>query len=296
MSYRYDRPVLSRLPLPQRAAWRAMRSGFRGARIYWAIANALSRGVTTPFVELPDLSVVANRPTDHVSRDMLQGGYERAESALALSLLRPEDTFVDVGANLGMYAIRAARLVGASGRVIALEPGERYHDLTTAADLAALRNITALRVAAGDCQDVGILHQIAGQPSLATLRDRDGVTEESTVDIAKLDSLCEALHIVHARLVKIDTEGYEGPVLRGATELLTTGRVDFVLVEMSPEIAIDNGKDEIVALIDSGWRAFVIGEGGRLRARPRRIEVDGSWIAHRMTQANLLLQSPSMES
>src|SRR5262245_39931628 len=50
------------------------------------------------------------------------GFFEADLTAVILRLLRPGDTFVDVGAHVGYFSALAARLVGADGRVVAFEP------------------------------------------------------------------------------------------------------------------------------------------------------------------------------
>ena len=66
----------------------------------------------------------------HIATDGSEGsvspqvaaGYEPHVSQTLRKLLKPSDTFIDVGANIGVHVARAAQLVGASGRVIAVEP------------------------------------------------------------------------------------------------------------------------------------------------------------------------------
>src|SRR5688500_9658786 len=81
----------------------------------------------------------------------LTGRTAPAETAALRASLPAGGTFVDVGANWGYFTLVAAHAVGASGRVVALEPDPRVH-AELAANLArnGIRNVTALAVAASD--------------------------------------------------------------------------------------------------------------------------------------------------
>jgi hypothetical protein len=57
--------------------------------------------------------------------------YDRWERQAMTSILRPGDAFVDLGSNLGAYALWAARCVGSSGRVLAIEPDTHNHEVLT---------------------------------------------------------------------------------------------------------------------------------------------------------------------
>lgn len=59
---------------------------------------------------------------DLIGRAIYLGTYEREETRLVKSVLRPGHTFVDVGANIGYYTALAAAIVGQAGRIISIEP------------------------------------------------------------------------------------------------------------------------------------------------------------------------------
>ncbi len=60
-----------------------------------------------------------------IQRMVYLGAFERWESRAVSRYLKPGMCFVDVGANIGYYSLLAARLVGSSGRVFAVEPSSR---------------------------------------------------------------------------------------------------------------------------------------------------------------------------
>ena len=137
--------------------------------------------------------------------------------------LRPGETFVDVGANIGVHTLLAARIVGPTGRVRAIEahPGT-FRALEENIRLNDAAHVTAVCAAAGPAP---------GQVHFSDRTDDDWnqVQAEGALTVAQqpLDELCQGLGRI--ALLKIDVEGYELPCLRGAAEVLA--RTDCVLLE-----------------------------------------------------------------
>ena len=96
------------------------------------------------------LQLFVHGEDETVSSRMLQlGEWEPTETACVLSLLSPGDLVVDVGANIGYYTLLCSRLVGKSGKVIALEPDDLNHELLqTNVDQFGSGNISLLKKAA----------------------------------------------------------------------------------------------------------------------------------------------------
>src|SRR6185312_8497302 len=91
------------------------------------------------------------------------GTFETAELRFIQERLRPGDVFVDIGANGGIYTVIAAKKVGASGRVLAFEPGPRNLELLKRnLALNGLTNVTIVPKAVSNT---------AGAAALAISRD-----------------------------------------------------------------------------------------------------------------------------
>lgn len=144
--------------------------------------------------------------------------------------LRPGDRFVDAGANIGFYALRASQLVGPGGSVVAIEmmPGTaeslRANVAATGAD-----NVTvvekALAAADGEMLEASADPSKLGQASIATASE-GGRSLRLTVETARLDTLIPEGRVA---LMKMDLEGAEFGALQGAAGLLD--RVDALIYE-----------------------------------------------------------------
>lgn len=146
--------------------------------------------------------------------------------------LRPGDTFVDVGANVGVYTLLASALVGAAGTVHAFEPS-----LTTARrlreniELNQLANVRVQQFALSDQEGTAQL-DIGCDDCIASLVPHGGsatTAHQSDVKCATLDSLMPDLQ---AAMAKLDVEGAEPLVIRGARGLLAKGVPPVIQIEM----------------------------------------------------------------
>lgn len=167
----------------------------------------------------------------HVTRNLLLGHFEGAFLPLieaALGQGQGGDA-VDVGANVGLYTVLCARLLGGRGRVLAVEPAQAALSLLQA-NIARnrLSNVTVFSGAVSDQAGSATLHVPQGNEEYASL---GGVTHPSApqassraaVPTETLDALVSR-HGLRPCFIKIDTEGAEGLVLGGATEVLRQHR------------------------------------------------------------------------
>ncbi len=155
---------------------------------------------------------------------LADGGLEPQTSALFRRVLRPGDTYVDVGAHVGYHALLARQAVGAAGRVLAVEPQPyNCNKILINAALNGFSNITTIVGAAGNRDGFVVLRdQAPFDKARLTLRGAgmhdQGVAFE--VPLWTVDTLVRRHGIDRIRLLKIDVEGYELAVLEGALPIL----------------------------------------------------------------------------
>jgi FkbM family methyltransferase len=139
-------------------------------------------------------------------------------------------TVLDVGANIGEYSLICSKLVGPTGKVIAIEPSpESFALLVENIGLNNAGNITAINAAVSDADGTVRLH-IARNPLFTSIRqlllfqEGEPYVGSTEVKSIKIDTICRELDVSAIDLLKIDVEGAEGLVLEGATRALDSCR------------------------------------------------------------------------
>ena len=172
------------------------------------------------------------------------GFYELGTLRMMENILAPGDSFVDVGASEGQMSARASQLVGNSGHVIALEPqGQRFHDLVNTIHLNGFSNITPLRLGASSAAGEARLYTDIVSP---TLRQTKNVSRFETVEVRRLDDVLAGQDAGNVTMIKIDVEGFELEVLRGAANTVSRDYAPILCVEVGIQ---DVGHREVADIL-----------------------------------------------
>jgi FkbM family methyltransferase len=200
-----------------------------------------------------------------LSWELFVGGeYDPNEFAFLAAELKPGMTFVDVGANEGLYTIFGARCVGARGRVIAIEPSRR-ECVRLGRNVAAnhLRNVEIVPVAASNGRGEALLRVAGygheGHNTLGAFIYDTGLARTETVPLAALDAVVRDSHLGRVDVIKIDVEGGELAVLQGAREILSRDHPILVL-ELSEAALRTQGarREEVLNLLkEHDYQVFV---------------------------------------
>lgn len=186
-------------------------------------------------IELDGQRVYLDHADFSVSQDLISGrGYEPEVTNLLESLLTEGMTFVDVGANIGVHTLLGSRLVGPSGRVIAVEPySENCRMILISIAENQIENVTLLPVALDDNCGWSHLSTNIGSNASFVSDQSDQIARGygTIVPTFRLDDLLEG----PIDVMKVDVEGAEGRAIAGAEELLTKWR-PIVITEVSEEM------------------------------------------------------------
>ena len=170
---------------------------------------------------------------------LLGGGFERAELDVARRLALPETTAIDVGANVGVYSVVLARAVGPEGRVLAFEPGpENVRRLEENLARNGLANVDVHAVALAE-EPGELVLRLGSDPAYHSTGDVfEGRASggELRVRARTLDEVWREAGSPEVSVVKIDTEGGELAVLRGARELLRAKRPALLVEARDPRV------------------------------------------------------------
>jgi FkbM family methyltransferase len=182
----------------------------------------LGTGRTEPYFVPFDLPLAIEPSFASVVTSVLlaEGDWFEAELDLWRQFLQPGMTAIDVGANVGVYTISAARAVGPQGRVVAVEPfSQCVALLETTCRHHGLDWVTVCRAAAGDRHNRVKLGLRTASETNALLTDAGNQAYEA-VPALPLDSLVADLGLEEVSALKIDAEGQELAVLMGARGLI----------------------------------------------------------------------------
>jgi FkbM family methyltransferase len=221
------------------------------------------------------------------------GSYERHIAELFSYLIRAGDSAIDVGANVGVHAIRLAKLAGPSGTVIAIEPDrEMAHRATENVELNGITNVHVLHAAASDrAGDSVHLYRSKsrdsnrGRGSLLKHAHLTGQTEQ--VETVTIDQIASG----PIALVKIDVEGHEAAVVAGAAQTIAEYSPAIVF-EYAPDLLAEPTHSPYEQLGDAGYEMF------RIDWRRNRVTGRGTLELKRLfalpdVGADLLAVSPS---
>jgi FkbM family methyltransferase len=155
---------------------------------------------------------------------------------LVASLLKPRMKVVDAGANIGLYSLLAAKCVGDGGHIWSFEPSQAtYRLLLNNLSLNGVTTVAAHRVALSDFEGELTLRSERGFGDLYRHLDYTGKTSAGdvveTVGVSTLDDFAAAQKIDQIDFLKIDVEGGEYCLLKGAQRLLSQSPSVIVMFE-----------------------------------------------------------------
>ena len=185
-------------------------------------------------VEVDGATLVIDTADISVSQPIVDGTYEPHLLAFVRGFLQPGMTFVDVGANVGLYSVLAAGLVGSSGRVVSVEPNsENCRLLLTSAARNRHDHIELHPVACGPERGHAVIRTALGSNGGFIAGVDDAVLDPTAmvVAVAPLDELVGG----PVDLIKVDVEGAEALGFAGADRILRDLRPT-VISEFSPEM------------------------------------------------------------
>lgn len=215
--------------------------------------------------------------TEHMQSQIFWFGFYSRDIVKVLDrFLRPGMCFIDVGANIGEITLCASQRVGQNGRVYSFEPmpgiySELVHNVTS----NQISNVITVPIglsdrtgqatiydATSDFRD-GSVHR--GLATLYPMAARN--TPILSVPLTTIDLFVTERHLTSVDLIKIDVEGSELDVLRGAIDTIRAFHPSFIL-EVQSETSISGGfaPSQVLDFLEAlGYKFFIIGRHGKLK-------------------------------
>jgi FkbM family methyltransferase len=238
-------------------------------RMVWGIDNKdprwrhapirMARGKSHGYLMELDLS-------DDIDRSVyFLGRYYDLELQLLLdAVLKPGNTFVDVGANVGYMTLHAASRVAPGGRVISFEPQPRCcQKLRRNLELNDIEHVELFNCGLGEREDKLELKVLGGGSIMSSFCSDEkagtNVRERIEVEVHRGDDLVFD-RVVGNLTLKADVEGFEVYVLRGLERTIGRYRPP-ILVEVNPEFLRRAGTSDVEQFAffkDRGYTGYVV--------------------------------------
>jgi len=234
------------------------------------ILRAVRKTLPTPrAVFQVEKSVLAEANIDdYLGREYYLNGLRRQPSfQLSRALIRPDDILVDVGANVGYWVLGAARRLGPGGHAHAFEPSpDLFQVLQDNVRLNHLSCVSCHLLALSDQEG-----RVRFRPrpdntahgALSPVADPDAIL----VDATTLDQFSERHALARLDFLKLDVEGAEELVLRGATSVLSRRQSPVLILELGGGLAERFGSStvQVKELLSAFDYATYKCDGRRLR-------------------------------
>jgi FkbM family methyltransferase len=185
-----------------------------------------------------------SRLSEHIVCDR----FEETERKFVCKYLRKGDVFIDIGANIGLYTILAGNAIGPTGKIYSFEPCARtFSRLLENVQINNLKNVTCFQVAVSDIKGIKLLYATTNYWDAwnSLSKPTGNVNSEVKTEIVNtitVDEFAKEYKIIDKiTMIKIDVEGWEFKVLKGAYETLNSKKSPIIILEFNKEALISAG-------------------------------------------------------
>lgn len=212
-----------------------IRPAFLGAALAAACGASRRR-----FVSTANGTFFVN-PVSLAGSKIASSEFEPTMRSVLETYLKEGGVFIDLGANEGYFSVIASRLVGIAGSVIAIEPQSRLHGVIQA-NLSANQcsNVRVFRCAISDRNGEARLSLapglITGSSSLFGGRGKSELVESY-----RLEEFLERAQVSSCDLMKVDIESAEYEVFMSSSDLLRSGRIRNIALEIHNSLLKERG-------------------------------------------------------
>ncbi len=169
------------------------------------------------------------------------GFYEVGTLDVIKKCLEPADNFIDVGASIGLMSVFASK-INSQGTVLSFEPQkERFEILKSNLKLNNCSNMQVFNNGLGETEQQLQLHTDVFSPSIVDIDNSNGKHE--LINILVLDKVIESEKIEAVKFIKIDVEGFELNVLKGAQNTLSKENAPIICIEYVKRLQSLNNTD-----------------------------------------------------
>ena len=243
--------------------------GFR--ELFYARSHRARPAQVTTFFGLP-MQVMLPAGTDLYLLGAKSHDSEVRLARLLMRHLKPGDTFIDVGGHFGYFTLLASRLVGPAGRVVAFEASRNTYAVLVE-NVRQQPNVTAYHLALSDQHETISFFEFPVLYNEFNSMDVDQFRNEKwfakfppqRIDVlaTRLDDVVERDNLQPA-IIKIDVEGAELKVIRGAAGTLRHQRPLVVMEYLAPDRHNTAHRQAAALLNELGYASYAPAPDGQL--------------------------------
>lgn len=163
--------------------------------------------------------------------EMLLYRFEKETVRAFKDVIRPGMTALDIGGHIGYYTRFFSKLVGSQGHVYTFEP-VKDNFLLLSKNTKNLKNVVLNNKAVGDKNGTVSFYQTFSNTGSHSLLEVGVKAQKIEVDCVTLDSFVEENNIKDVNVIKIDVEGAEPLVLKGAENLISRSKELYIIMEL----------------------------------------------------------------
>ena len=184
-----------------------------------------------------------------ISKDLAVDGIrEPGSTKIMKDFIKQGDVAVDIGANLGYYALMESRLVGSNGKVYAIEPSpSNFEALKENIKLNGYKNIECYKLGIGDKKETAKMF-ISSHSNLNSLviQKNKKIIDNIDIQITSLNDFIKGKEFPD--FIRMDVEGYEYNIIKGMNDLLKSKKPLKLFIELHPHIMT---KDKTTFVLES---------------------------------------------
>ena len=173
-----------------------------------------------------------------VDRYFYMGMFEVETIWFFKKLLRPDLILFDIGANIGIFSLIAAKKLNNNGKIYAFEPSDRvYNQFEENIKLNSFNNIFLYKVGMSDKAGSLEFHVCADDAynSLGSVPLRE-ILYTTEIQVSSIDEFCKENDITRIDVLKIDTEGAESSVIEGGKNMLKGDNAPIIFSEYNRHV------------------------------------------------------------